>query len=62
MLNPYFFTDKNLNVGFQINLDSHHISHANSKLTMTPSYPEVGIEVSLYQKNLTKELSVIYAD
>ena len=45
MINPYYFTDRNLKVGFKINLDSHHINHANSKLTITPSYPEFGMEV-----------------
>ena len=37
--NPYYFTDSNLGVGFKINLDSHHINHANSKLTIIPNYP-----------------------
>ena len=32
MLNPYHFTDRNLNVGFKNNLDTHPINHANSKL------------------------------
>ena len=31
MINPYYFTDTNLEVGFKINLDTHHINHANSK-------------------------------
>ena len=31
MPNPYFFTDKNLKVRFEINLDIHHINHANRK-------------------------------
>ena len=44
MLNPYYFTDKNLQVGFKINLDSHHINHLNSKLSITPNHPEFGIE------------------
>ena len=25
MITPYHFTDRNLNVGFKINLDSHHV-------------------------------------
>ena len=60
MFNPYYFTDRNLKVGFKINLDSHHINHANSKLTITPNYPEFGIEVR-YIKKTMKELSFIYA-
>ena len=60
MINPYYFTDRNLKVGFKINLDSHHINHANSKLTITPNYPEFGKEVRHINK-IIKELSVIYA-
>ena len=60
MLNPYYFTDRALQVGFKINLDNHHISHANSKLTILPNYPEFGIEVR-YINKIMKELSVLYA-
>ena len=60
MLNPYYFTDRNLKVGFKINLNSHQINHANSKLTITPSYPEFGIEVR-YINKIMKELSAISA-
>ena len=60
MLNPYFFTDRNLKVRYKINLDSHHFDHANSKLTNTPKYPEFGIEVR-YINEFSKELSVINA-
>ena len=27
MINPYYFTDRNLQVAYKINLDSHHINH-----------------------------------
>ena len=60
MINPYYFTDRNLKVGFKINLDNHHSNHTNSKLTITPNFPEFGIEV-LYFNKIMKELSVIYA-
>ena len=60
MLNPYYFTDRALQVGFKINLDSHHINHTNSKLTIIPSYPKFGIEVR-YINKIIKELSIIYA-
>ena len=60
MINPYYFTDSNLKVGFKISLDSHHINHANSKLTLTPKYPEFGVEVC-YNNKIMKEKSVIYA-
>ena len=60
MLNPYYFTERNLRVGFKIDLDSHHIIHANSKLTLTPKYPEFRTEIR-YINKIMKELSVIYA-
>ena len=60
MLNPYYFTDRKLKVGFKIDLDSHHINHANSKLTITPIYPEFGFEVR-YINKIIKKLSIIYA-
>ena len=60
MINPYYFTDRNLKVGFKINLDSHHINHLNSKLTITPNHPEFGIEFR-YINKIMKELSLIYA-
>ena len=60
MINPYYFTDRNLKVGFKINLDSHDINHANSKLSITLKYPEFGIEIRYINKTI-KELSVFYA-
>ena len=60
MNNPYYFTDRNSKVGFKVNLDSHHIDHANSKLTITPNFIEFGIELR-YINKIMKELSIIYA-
>ena len=60
MINPYYFTDRALQIGFKINLDIHNLHHANSKLTIIPNYPEFGIEVR-YINKIMKELSVIYA-
>ena len=60
MINPYYFTDRNLKVGLKINLDTHRINRANSKLTITPNYPEFGVEVR-YINKIIKELTVIYA-
>ena len=60
MINPYYFTDRALQIGFTINLDRHNLHHANSKLTIIPNYPEFGIEVR-YINKIMKELSVIYA-
>ena len=59
MLNPYYFTDRALQVEFKINLDSHNVHHTNSKLTITPNHPEFGFE-SRYINKIMKELSVIY--
>ena len=36
MINPHYFTDRNLKVGFNTTLENHHINHPNSKLTITP--------------------------
>ena len=60
MINPYYFIDKNLKTGFKIILESHNISHANSILTITPNFPDIGIELR-YINKIIKELSVIYA-
>ena len=60
MINPYYFIDENLKNGFKINLESHNFSHANSILTITPKFPEFGIEYRFINK-IIKELSVIYA-
>ena len=60
MITPYHFTDRALQVGFKIDLDSHHISHTNSTLTVIPNYPDFGIEVHYFNK-IMKELSITYA-
>ena len=60
MINPFYFIDKNLKIGFKINLESHKISHANSILSILPKFPEYGIEFR-YINKIVKELSVIYA-
>ena len=59
MINPYYFIDENLKVGFKIILDSHNLHHTNSKLTITPYHPEFGIEFR-YINKIMKELAVIY--
>ena len=60
MLNPYYFTDKNLKNGFKFKLDSHHTNHANFNITIIRNYPEFGIDVR-YNIKINKELSVFYA-
>ena len=59
-INPYYFIDRALQIGFNINLDSHNINHAHSILTNTPNFPEFWIEFR-YNNKIIKELSVIYA-
>ena len=54
------FTETNLKVGFKITLDSHHINHANSNLTIIPIFPEFGFDV-FYSNKKMKEMSIIYA-
>ena len=60
MLNPYYFTDRALQIGFKINLDCHNLHHANSKLTIIANYPEFGIEFR-YINKIMRELAMIYA-
>ena len=60
MINPCYFIDENLKIGFKINLESHNIIHANSILITTPNFPEFGIELR-YINKIIKELSVFYA-
>ena len=60
MINPYYFIDENLKIGFKINLENHNISHANSILIITPNFSEFEIEFR-YINEIVKELSVIYA-
>ena len=60
MINPYYFTDRNLKIAYKINLDSHNLHHKNSKLTITPTLQEIRIEFRFIIK-IMKELSAIYA-
>ena len=60
MINPYYFTDRNLKVAYKVNLDSHTLHHTNSKLTITPTFKEFGIEFRFVNK-IMKKFSVIYA-
>ena len=60
MINPYNFTDRILKVAYKINLDSHNLHHTNSKLTVTPTFPEFGTEFRFINK-IVKELAMIYA-
>ena len=58
MNNQYYLTNRVLRAGFNINLESHHIDHINSKLTITPEYLEIE---KIQVKNIMKDLTNIYA-
>ena len=60
MINPYYFSDRNLQVAYKTNLDSHHINHLNSKLTITSNFENTGIEFRFINK-IMREMSIIYA-
>ena len=60
MINPFHFTDRMLQIGLNSTLESHLISHANSKLIIIPSNPEFGFELRHFNK-IIKALSAIYA-
>ena len=44
MINPYYFIDENLKIGFKISLENHNVNHANSLLKNIPNFPDAGIE------------------
>ena len=60
MIRPYNFFDRILKITFKITLDSYHINHAISILTITPKYIEREID-KIYFKKILKEMVVIYA-
>ena len=60
MIILYYFTDREMRVGFNITLESHHNNHAISKLIIQPNFLEFGVQVP-YINKLMKELSIIYA-
>ena len=60
MINPYYFIEKNLKIGFKNNLGSRKNIHAKSTLSVTPIYSDFGIETRYYNKIL-KEMAPIYA-
>ena len=60
MINPYYFIDEILKIGFKINLESHNFIHAKSLLNVEPNFPDIGIEFR-YINKIMKELSVNYA-
>ena len=51
MINPYYFIDENLRVGFNIDLESHNINHAKSLLIIEPNIPDIGIGKDILTKS-----------
>ena len=60
LINPYYFWDQNLKIGFKIILESHIINHANSFLINKSNFPDIGIETR-YINKILKEMATIYA-
>ena len=58
MINPYYLTDRILKIAFIINLDSHHINHLNSKITIKYNYLEIEKN---YVIKIVKQMANIYA-
>ena len=56
MINPHYATDRVLQVGFNITLNSHHINHASSKTNIEPNIPQLGIEFRYINKIFKKRL------
>ena len=44
MINPNYFVDENLRIGFKIYIESFNIIHTNSLLNFIPHFPDIGIE------------------
>ena len=60
MINPFYSSDRNLQVAYKISLDSHHINHLNSKLTIISNFENTGIEFRFINK-IMREMAIIYA-
>ena len=61
MFNPFFVFEKNLYYNFlKINLDSHHINHLNSKITLSSTTEYNKIDMHLIN-DLVKQMSIVYA-
>ena len=50
MLNPYYFNDKIFYNFLKINLDSHHINHLNSKITISSTTEYNSIDMDLINR------------
>ena len=57
-INPLYFTDRVLKVGFTITLYSHDNNHAKNKITVTPK--DFDFEIINF-KTIVKEMANVYA-
>ena len=57
MVNPYYFTDRELQVGYKSTLDSHPSSHVNAKVNMKPNILENDIR---YDNSYLKEVVTFF--
>ena len=60
MINPIYFTDRDLQFYIDIKFFSHSTNHASSILTIEPDFPGFGIETR-YINTIKKEMATIYA-
>ena len=60
LINPQYFTDEVLKIGFKSNLDGHSINHANSLLNIILVCPDFGIETR-YNNKILRDMAMIYA-
>ena len=60
MINPYYFIDETLKLGFKNILDSYNVNHANSLLTIELNFPDIGIETR-YITKILNEMTTICA-
>ena len=62
MINPYYFKDQSFYDFLKINLDSHHINHLNSKITISSTaQPPHNYIDKLVIDRLVREMATIYA-
>ena len=54
------FTDRKPKVAYDVTLDNHHSKHANSKITYTSKFENIGIDINHIIK-IMGEMANIYA-
>ena len=58
--NRYYFTDRILKDAYGINIDNHHNENANSTITITSKFNNIGIDIN-HIKKIMEEMSYVYA-